>query len=144
MVFFRRPNFDQIYFFSTWVFFHEHSRFMGQQGKGTGIYLTPLYHFQPVHRHLDNSWAITAESSPLHIASNRTRTGNLGFRAQVQILDTSRLQHMINAKMRVIVLEKKNNLCQLQYILEQKIKCCYAATFLYFSDFLFFLFFHVK
>ena len=62
MVFFRRPNFDQIYFFSTWVFFHEHSRFTGQQGKGTGIYLTPLYHFQPVHRHLDNCWAITAES----------------------------------------------------------------------------------
>ena len=26
---------------------------MGQQGKGEGIYLTPLYHFYPLHRHLD-------------------------------------------------------------------------------------------
>ena len=141
MVFFRRPNFDQIsFFFSTWVFFHEYSRFTGQHGKGKGIYLTLLYHFQPVHRHIENSWAITAESSPLHIASNRTRTGNLGFRAQVQILNTSRLQHMINAKMRVIVLETKNNLCQLQYILEQKMKCCYAVTF-FISLISFFFFF---
>ena len=53
--------------FSIWVFFHEHSRFTGHQGKGEGIYLTPLYHFHPLHRHLDISRAITAESSPLHI-----------------------------------------------------------------------------
>ena len=55
------------FFFSTWVFFHEHSRFTGQQGKEEGIYLTPLYHFQPLHIHLDISRAITAGSSPLHI-----------------------------------------------------------------------------
>ena len=67
------------FFFSIWVFFHEHSRFTGQQGKGEGIYLTPLYHFHPLHRHLDISRAITAESSPLHIASSRTRNGNLWF-----------------------------------------------------------------
>ena len=63
--------------FSIWVFFHEHSRFAGQQGKGEGIFLTPLYHFHPLHRHLDISRAITAESSPLHIAGSRTQTGNL-------------------------------------------------------------------
>ena len=34
--------------------------------------LTPHYHFHPLHRHLDISWVITAESSPLHIASSRT------------------------------------------------------------------------
>ena len=66
-------------FFSIWLFFYEHSRFTGQQGKGEGIYLTRLYHFHPLHRHLDISWAITAESSPLHIAGSRTRTGNLWF-----------------------------------------------------------------
>ena len=65
--------------FSIWVFFHEHSRFTGQQGKGEGIYLTPLYHFNPLHGHLDISRTITAESSPLHIAGSRTRTGNLWF-----------------------------------------------------------------
>ena len=66
-------------FFSIWVFFHEHSRFTGQQGKGEGICLAPLYHFHPLHRHLDISRAITPESSPLHIAGSRTRTGNLWF-----------------------------------------------------------------
>ena len=38
-------------------------------GKGEGISLTPHYYFHPLHRHLDISRAITAESSPLHIAS---------------------------------------------------------------------------
>ena len=71
--------FFSFFFFSIWVFFHERSRFTGQQGKGEGIYLTPLYHFHPLHRHLDISRAITTESSPLHIAGSRTRTGNLWF-----------------------------------------------------------------
>lgn len=39
---------------------------MGQQGKGKGYFLIP-----PISR------AITAWSSPFHIASNRTPTGNL-------------------------------------------------------------------
>ena len=72
--------FRQVYnffFFSIRVFFHEHSRITGLQGKGEGISFTPLYHFHPLHRHLDISRAITAESSPLHKASSRTRTGNL-------------------------------------------------------------------
>ena len=72
-------NLTFFFFFSIWVFFHEHSQFTGQQGKGEGIYLTPLYHFHPLHRHLDISRAITAESSPLHIAGSRTRTGNIWF-----------------------------------------------------------------
>ena len=53
---------SEIFFFSIWVFFHEHSRFTGQQRKGEGICLTPLYHFHPLHTHLDISRAITAES----------------------------------------------------------------------------------
>ena len=40
--------------------------------EGEAISLSP-------HRHLDISRAIIAESSPLHIASSRTRTGNLRF-----------------------------------------------------------------
>ena len=53
---------EYIFFSSIWVFFHEHSRFKGQQGKGEAISVIPLYHFHPLHRHLDISWAITAES----------------------------------------------------------------------------------
>ena len=66
-------------FFSIWVFFHEHLRFTGQQGKGEGIYLTRLYHTQPVHSNLNISRAISAERLPLHTGSTRTRTGNLLF-----------------------------------------------------------------
>ena len=44
--------FKNVFFFSIWVFFQEHSRFTGQQGKGEGIYLTHLYHFHSLHRHL--------------------------------------------------------------------------------------------
>ena len=66
-----------IYFFSIWVFFHEYSQITGLQGKGEGISLTPHYHFHPLHRHLDISRAITAESSYLHIAISLIRTGNL-------------------------------------------------------------------
>ena len=56
-----------VFFFSIWVFLYDYSRFTGQQGKGQGISLTPLYHIHPLHRHLDISRAITAKSSSLHI-----------------------------------------------------------------------------
>ena len=68
-----------IFFFHLGFIFHEHSRFTGHQGKVEGIYLTPLYHFHPLHRHLDIIRAITAERSPLHIASSRTRARNLWY-----------------------------------------------------------------
>ena len=67
------------FFLSGYFLFHEHSRFTGHQGKEEGIYLTPLYHFHPLHRHLDISRAVTAEGSPLHIASSRTGARNLRF-----------------------------------------------------------------
>ena len=63
-----------LFIFSLWIFFQEHSRFIGRQGKGE-----TFYHFYPLHRHLDISQAINAVSSPLHIASSWTRTGNLWF-----------------------------------------------------------------
>ena len=49
-------------FFSVWVFFHQHSRFTVNQGKGEAIFLTPLYYFHPLHSFLDIRWAITAEN----------------------------------------------------------------------------------
>ena len=52
-----------VLFYSIWVFFHEHSRFTGQQRKGKTAFLTPLYHFDRFHKRLDISRAITAESS---------------------------------------------------------------------------------
>ena len=46
-------------------------------GKEEGISLTHHYHLHTLHRHLHISRAITAESSPLRIGSNRTRSENL-------------------------------------------------------------------
>ena len=58
-------------FFSMWVFFYEHSQITGLQRNGEGISLTPHHHFHPLHRQLDISRAITADSSPLQIASSQ-------------------------------------------------------------------------
>ena len=46
------------------LYIQEHSQFTVQQGNREGISLTALYHFQSLHRRLDISWAITADSSP--------------------------------------------------------------------------------
>ena len=67
-----------VFFFYLGLFL-EHSQITRLQGKGEGIPLTPHYHHHPLHRHLDISRAITAERSPLHIASSRTRAGKLWF-----------------------------------------------------------------
>ena len=74
----------KFFFFPIWVFFYEHSRITGLQRKGEGISLTPHYQFHSLHRHLDISRTITAESSPLHIARSRTRTGNLWFPSAIR------------------------------------------------------------
>ena len=66
-------------YFSIWVFFHDYSRITELQGMRGGTSLTPHYHFHPLHRHLDISRTITAESSLLPIDSSRTRIGNLWF-----------------------------------------------------------------
>ena len=61
------------------IFFHEYSRFTGQQEKEEAISLTFLYHIDLLQRYFDISWVINAESLPLHTGSNRIQTGNLWF-----------------------------------------------------------------
>ena len=68
-------------FFLSGFLFYEHSPFGGQQGKGEAFSLTLLYHFHQLHRHLEISRAIIAESSPLHITSSRTRSEKLRAQA---------------------------------------------------------------
>ena len=55
--------------FLSWTFTNQRTA-----GKGGGHSL-----IDPPHRRLDISRAITAENSPLHIASSRHQTGNLWF-----------------------------------------------------------------
>ena len=70
-------------FFLFYLAFILSQSFTNQRTAGEGwghfLNLTLHYHFHALHRHLDISQAITAESSPLHIGSSRTRTGNLWF-----------------------------------------------------------------
>ena len=91
------------FFFSIRVLFHEHLRFTWQQGKGEGIYLTPLYHFHSLQRHLNISRAITAESSPLHIASSRTRTGNLLFSIRKLLTTKLRALQADHSKITILI-----------------------------------------
>ena len=67
------------FFFSIWLFFYEYSRFTGQQVKWETISLHLFYHFNPLYRHLDISWVIAAESSPLRMAGSRNQTWNLWY-----------------------------------------------------------------
>ena len=69
-------TFPTFFFFSIRIFMTIHES-QDCRGKGDGISLTPHYYFHPLHRHLDISRAITAESSPLHIGSSQTQTENL-------------------------------------------------------------------
>ena len=67
-----------LFFLSGFSFTNDHDS-QRQPGKGKAISLISLYHFYPLHRHLDISRAITAESSPLYIVVSRTPTASLWF-----------------------------------------------------------------
>ena len=91
LTYFGRLPIVTLFVFSIWVFFHKHSRITKLQGKWEGIFLTPHCYFHPLHRHLDISWTITPDSSPMHIASSRTHSrtqqGTFAFQAQVANLE---------------------------------------------------------
>ena len=67
-----------IYLFYLDFFSHNIHDLQDSRGRGRPFFV-PLYHFHPLHKHWHVSWTITTESSPLHIANGRTRTGNLWF-----------------------------------------------------------------
>ena len=64
----------QFFFLSGFSFTNIHD---SQDGRGRGRLFLQLLSITSTCRYLDISWVITAESSPLHIASSRTRTRNL-------------------------------------------------------------------
>ena len=67
------------FFVFIWVFFHNHSRITGLQGKWEGTSLATHHHFHPFYRYLEIRRMFTAGSSPLRIGSSRTWIGNLWF-----------------------------------------------------------------
>ena len=69
---------SSFFFLSGFSFTNNHDS-QESRGRGRLISVIPFYHFHPLHRHLDISQAITADSSPLHIVSSRSQTGNLWF-----------------------------------------------------------------
>ena len=71
-----------LHFFFLSVFFFtdiHNSQDSRRKGEGEAIFLTPLYHFHLLPRHIDIRWVINAESSPIPIANNQTRTQNPWF-----------------------------------------------------------------
>ena len=67
-----------------------------QQEKGEAISLSPLYHFHTLHGQLDTSQAVTAGSSPLHIAG--LALGNLSLTTKLRAL-SSNLSHCIEPEL---------------------------------------------
>ena len=79
------------YYYYYYYYYYYHCYFLSEfsltnihesqdcRGRRRAFLLAPHYHLHPLHRHLDINRAIAAESSHLHIASSRTRTGNLWF-----------------------------------------------------------------
>ena len=67
------------YYFQSGFSFKTDHESQGLQGKGEDISLTPHYYLHSLHGHLHIRWVMAAESSPLHISSSLTRTGNLWF-----------------------------------------------------------------
>ena len=67
-----------------------------QQEKGEAISLSPLYHFHTLHGQLNTSRAVTAGSSPLHIAG--LALGNLSLTTKLRAL-SSNLSHCIEPEL---------------------------------------------
>ena len=88
------------------VFFHEHSRFTGMQGKGEAISFTPLNQFHPHHRHMGISWAITAESS-LCTYPQLDLDGQ-PLISECKLL-TTKLRLLINGKLQIISAKLQKN-----------------------------------
>ena len=65
-------------FFLSGFSFTMHSQITWQQGKGDAN-RKPSLPFPPIHKYLNISQAITAESSLWHITNDRARTRNLSF-----------------------------------------------------------------
>ena len=76
------------------IFYLEGSRITGEKEKGEFISLILFYHFHRLHEHLGISWVITAASSPLHIATDRTRT----LRFQAQVMKWQHSEKFLNEK----------------------------------------------
>ena len=60
-------------------FFYTNIDFSQENRGGWRSFLTTLYKLHLLHRNVDISWAIAADSSPMHIASDRIRAGKAWF-----------------------------------------------------------------
>ena len=74
-----QPVLKIFFFYLFFFFFQKYPQFTGHQEKEETISLYSFKHFRLFHRHLDISWVIAAENSPLHIAGSRNCTWNLWY-----------------------------------------------------------------
>ena len=74
-----------IFFLSGFSFMNIHES-QDCSGRGGGVSLTPHYHLHLLHRNLDISWAITAESSPLYIPTQKSGIKQIQFLCTLSLL----------------------------------------------------------
>ena len=90
-------------FFFYLGFFHKHSRFTVQQGKGKGIFLTPLYHFQPFHRQLDIRRRLLQRD---HLCAELAAVKKFLWSAKISGINTLMIEIIKELKTIVIILLK--------------------------------------
>ena len=87
------------------AFFQEYSQFSVEQGKGEAIFLTPLYHFHPLHRHLDVSRLVPQSNRERLDSEGMSLTTNL--RTQKQCAEIICLARATSDRLTYILLGNK-------------------------------------
>ena len=107
-------------FFLSVFFFHEHLQITGLQGEGGGILVTPHYHFHPLHRNLDISRWITAESS-LWSEAGKILDGKEGFKVKCLFVSFKKWRAVIVDTTYITLIRPLVNPAN-KYILKSRVK----------------------
>ena len=131
--------------FSIGVFFYDHSRINGLQGKREGISLTSPYHFHSLRRHLDISQVITERAQLFTQLAAGLETRTFGFPVQVanrQLMGSN--FHPVQSSPKKIIFESKRSIVSPLFCSQFYSRECeqiisfallYGRYFLYFPQF---------
>ena len=112
--------FISLFFSYLFFFFHEHLQITGLQGEGGGILVTPHYHFHPLHRNLDISRWITAESS-LWSEAGKILDGKEGFKVKCLFVSFKKWRAVIVDTTYITLIRPLVNPAN-KYILKSRVK----------------------
>ena len=112
--------FISLFFSYLFFFFHEHLQITGLQWEGGGILVTPHYHFHPLHRNLDISRWITAESS-LWSEAGKILDGKEGFKVKCLFVSFKKWRAVIVDTTYITLIRPLVNPAN-KYILKSRVK----------------------